>query len=79
MLDSYHEKAPRVRERPQEARDQFIWENSEVPLGELEEMVSNEFPGGGLSYSDIEVVIQKLNRRRNVWPHFAEDYHPRED
>jgi hypothetical protein len=79
MLDSYHEKAPRIRERPQEARDQFIWDNSNLPLRQLEEIVSKKFPGGGLSYSDIEIIMQKLKRRRNVWPHFTNYHDPHGD
>jgi hypothetical protein len=71
LMDPYHEKAPRVRRRPQAARDQFIWENRRVPCARLAEMVNAKFPGANwLSYMDVQNILQKLMRRQRVWPHF---------
>jgi hypothetical protein len=63
LLDSHH-KGPRViRRRKKEERDQYIWENRDVPSRDLAEMVNLKFPGEPLEYYEIDSIKHYLKKR----------------
>jgi hypothetical protein len=63
LLDIYWENPPRIRARQKADRDRFIWAHRDVPSEELAHLVDKEFPGGLLTYADINSIKQKLRKR----------------
>jgi hypothetical protein len=67
LLDTHHKKPPRLRMRPQQERDFYVWEHQRVHYTKLAEDVNRKFPSTRkLTYSDIQGIIQKL-RARGWW------------
>ena len=70
LLDTYRKKVPRLRERPQALRDQFIWDNRNLRRSQLADMVNAKFPGELQTYSTVQTIVQRLRVRHKEWPHF---------
>jgi hypothetical protein len=66
-LDKYsdREKPPVIRKKPKAARNQFIWENREVPSQKLAEMVNGKFPGESLVYYQVDSIKHYMKKRNS--------------
>ncbi len=64
-LDLHQEKnITNFRKKPNEQRDQFIWEHRELPASEIANLVNEKFPNSNLIYSDISSILYILRKRK---------------
>lgn len=65
MLDCFTNDRPGVtRIKLKARRDEYIWENRELPAKKLAEMVNTKFPEENLIYSDIGSILYYLRQRK---------------
>lgn len=63
-LRYYDKQVPVYREPMNKERDDYIWENKDLPGKELAEKVNEKFPGNNFTYADINKILHKLRKLR---------------